>query len=227
MIGAMNCSKCGKSIAAGATKCGACGTESSYSYDLAPEEEEKGKKEEPAAFMLPPGVSAPSAAPPPAGERPARQPRAERSRGASNATLSGGFSLKTLGIGGGVLLILILLGMKMCGGPSVQITIQNKKSSGTANVSNNTPKAIPFQLVGEASYTFKVEALDGDVLVGVPQRGGRDKITPELIKGWGLTAVKKGETQDFNGKLGTGSYSFLIATDSKKIVRAKFEYQVK
>ncbi len=228
----MNCSKCGKPLAAGAAKCGACGAEasSSYSYDLAPEAEEaKGKKEEPAAFMLPPGVSAPSAGGPPApGERPARPPRGERQRGASGATLQGsGFSMKTLGIAAGVLVIFVLLVMKMCGGPSATITMTNKKMGSSAVVTNLQPKVFVFQLVGEASYTFKVEAVDGDVLIGVPQRSSKDKITPEVIKGWNLTAVKKGETQELSGKVGTGSYSLVIATESKRPVRTKFEYLVK
>jgi hypothetical protein len=232
----MNCSKCGKPLAAGAKKC-ACGTEaaSSYSYDLLPEEEPK-KKDSPAdTFALPPGA----ALPPPvalgggvdlgagAAAKPAKTSRSfDRSRGASLHG-GGGLSLKKIGLIAGVGLIVVLLGMRMCSGTKAVITMNNPKASGASTLYPNMQKIIPFQLVGAANYTLQVEAVDGDVSIGVVERGARDKVTPEVVKTWSLTPVKKGEKQVLTNNLGTGSYSFVMLTDTKKGVKIKYEYLVK
>lgn len=230
----MNCTSCKKPVAVGAAKCPACGAKvtSEYSYDLLPDEPEKKPDEGGAGaqYQLPPGAVLPPPMTMPSteekGDKPARVLRADRPRGA-NAQAGGKTSLFKLGVGLAAVAIVVLGAMRMCGGPSVKISGATKVDQ-SFSASNLMTVARPFEIFGgKAGYTLTVEAKNGDVKIGVVQRGGRDKITPEIVKGWALTPVSKGETKTLTGELDGGSYSFVVATDSKVIVQGSIKASVK
>ena len=215
-------------MAAGATKCAACGAASNYSYDLLPDEPEK--KEEggagqqyvlPPGAVLPPGMSVPDATK----EKPSRVLRADRPRGA-NSMGGGKTNFFKLGVGAGVVLIVIVLGMKMCGGPTTKITGATKLDQ-TFTVYPAQPILKNFEIIGTGEYTFTITTKNGDVNIGVPMRSHKERVTPEIIKGWSLAPVKKGETKTLEGELGTGTYSFVIATDTKTGVTGSIKATVK
>lgn len=230
----MNCTSCKKPVAVGAAKCPACGAKvtQEYSYDLLPDEPEK--KDEagpgqqyqlPEGAVLPPAINLPTAKDDKA-EKPERVLRADRPRGA-NAQAGGKTNLFKVGVGLAAVAIVILGVMRMCGGPSVKISGAAKVDQ-SFSASNLMTVARPFEIFGgKAGYTLTVEAKNGDVKIGVVQRGARDKITPDIVKGWALTPVSKGETKTLTGELDGGSYSFVIATDSKTIVQGSIKATVK
>jgi hypothetical protein len=232
----MNCTSCKKPIAVGAAKCPACGAKvaQEYSYDLLPDEPEKKTDEGgpgqqyqlPEGAILPPAVNLPTAKDDKEG-KPARVLRADRPRGANAVGGGGKASLYKMAVGLAVVAIMVLLGTRMCGGPSVKIS-GNFKLEQSFSTSNNMTVARPFEIFGgKAEYTMTVEANNGDIKIGVVQRGARDKITPELVKGWALTPVAKGESKTLTGALESGQYSWIIATDSKVIVQGAIKTSVK
>ncbi|HEX7898041.1 MAG TPA: hypothetical protein VF950_09800 [Planctomycetota bacterium] len=228
----MNCTSCKKPLKEGATKC-ACGAAvaANYSYDLLPDEpakkEESGPGQQyalPPGSLLPPGMSVPAPTSP-GEEKPARVLRADRARGA-NSMSGGKTNFFKLGVGAGAVLIVILLGMKMCGGTSTKITGANKLDQGFT-VYPASPITRNFEIIGQANYSMTIEAKTGDVNIGVQMRSPKDKITPEVVKGWSLSPVKKGESKTLTGELGTGTYSFVIHTDVKTGVQGKIVATVK
>lgn len=223
----MNCTSCKKPLKEGATKC-ACGAAvaSNFSYDLLPEEPEK--KEEggpgqqyqlPPGALLPPGMTVPAPTAP-GEEKPARVLRADRARGA-NASGGGKSGIMKLAIGGGLALIVILLGMKMCGGPTNKISGPAAKLDQTIQVYPSAAQTRNFEILGKGEYSFTIEAKNGDVSIGVQMRSPKERVTPELVKSWNLTPVTKGESKTLTGELGTGTYSLVIATVSKTGVTVK------
>ena len=230
----MNCTSCKKPLKAGATKC-ACGAAvaSNYSYDLLPEEPEKKEEGGPGAqyqlppgSLLPPGMTVPTPPAPGDEKKPTRVLRADRARGA-NALGKGKTNFFKMGVGAGAVLIVILLGMRMCGGPSVKISGANKLDQ-TFTAFNTMTLTRPFEITGgKAEYSFTVEAKTGDVSIGVVQRGSRDKVTPEIVKGWNLAPVKKGESKTLSGELDSGTYSFVVSTESKVGVQGSIKATVK
>lgn len=223
----MKCSSCGKPLAAGANVCAGCGKAASgdYSYDVLPDEP---KKEDAAkdAFMLPPGAALPGnmGLPGPGAVR-EKAPRGERMRAGSVNQLS--LPYKKIGLYAGVALILVILGMRMCGDSGRKFTGTSDRADSTTILYATTPKVYPFQVAGEYSYTFTVEPVDGDVSFGVVPRSAKDRISPEVVKTWTLTPVRKGESQTLENTVQTGSYSFVIVTESKKAVKVKYKYRVK
>ena len=222
-------------MAAGAKACAACGkaASSDYSYDLLPDEPPK-KKEEGPGFALPEGT----VLPPPVtlgggtdmgtGHEAAPKPKRSGPRPpGAGLNSGGGLTLKQIGMGALGLLVLVILMMQMCGGSSFKVTGGQPKGEGAGLLFATGPRGFPIQIMGEASYTFTVEAMDGDVSMGFVSRQPRDRITPEVIKTWTLTPVKKGEPQTLSGKMSSGSYSFVIVTESKKAVKIKYSYLVK
>lgn len=231
----MNCSKCGKALAAGAKACAACGTEasSSYSYDLLPEEPAQKKKEaEAPPFALPEGA----ALPPPVvlgggtdmgtgHQAPAKPKRSPTSVAGLNS--GGGLTLRQITIGAFGVLALVLLFFSMCGGSSFKLKSGQPKSEGSATIFATMPRLVPVEIIGSASYTYTVQAVDGDVSIGVVNRMSKERPTPEMLKSWNLTPVAKGESHTLTGKMTSGLWSFVAVTESKKSVRIKVSYQIK
>lgn len=225
----MNCASCKKPVPVGASKCPACGAElkQEYSYDLLPDEPAAKTEEAGPSFTLPPGVEGSPAVT--SEEKAPRLSRSDRPRGANAMAGGGGINLFKLGVGAGVLLILIVLGTKMCGS-SVKITgpgNPGNKVETTFSTSNVFSKAWPFQIEGgKAAYSMTVVPKNGDVRIGVVRRGPKDKITPEIIKTWELTPAAKGESKVLEGTLESGQYSFVIVTDSKIMITGSLKAKV-
>lgn len=231
----MNCASCKKPLPANAAKCPACGAaakKEEYSYDLLPDEPASKKDEGGPGqqYQLPPGaiLPPPSAMAKPKEEAPEKAPlRTDRARGANSQ--SGKPNFFKLGVAAGAILIVGLLGMRMCGGTKVKITGNGARQDGASfSVSNLMTRTYNVEILGgKASYEATVEAKNGDILFGLVTRGPKDKVDPATVKSWNLAPVKKGESKTISGELDSGNYSIVIATDSKVMISGTLKSRVK
>ena len=82
------------------------------------------------------------------------------------------------------------------------------------------------EVTGKVPYTLDVTAQDGDVLVGVFQRSPKELSTLAALKklAEGFETVKKGDTHSIKGEFVAGQYTWALANEGKKPVRAKIKF---
>lgn len=202
-----------------------------FSYDLKPEEPKKADPSGPPAEMptgpLPPSLEPPG---PNDGPDPHRPPLKARKEGPRGAAAGGGSEGKGkligLGVGGLVLVLILFLTLrpskvpvKISGRSNFDATIT--VSAGSARIENLDVKG------GAADYTFDVDAIDGNVLVGVAKRSPRDPITPAVLKKLpgGLQPATKGGGKSLSGTLEPGTWSWIVLNESKTPVKAKVKFK--
>ena len=187
--------------------------------DLLPVEPSKGPVfEQPPGVAVAPGASRPQGAPP--GRR-----AVDSRRGAASHT--GGGSGKFVLVG--VVLAALLVGflaLKFCGGGPETKIVGRPKFDAALTLYANQPRVENLQVTGVANYTFEVNALDGDVLIGVARRSPKDPATPAALKRLPekLTLLRKGETRQLTGKMETGSYSWIVLNEAKKPAKVKVKF---
>jgi hypothetical protein len=230
----MNCPSCGTAAPTGAAHCKRCGkplgaksapaASASDEIDLMPLEESKAPAH--SSFEPPPDLALPGALgkqpkdyskPPEPGEP------VSKIRGANAAPPKGNMNL----IIGAVLAVLVVgyLGWRLVRTKN-EVVAGKAKVETTVALQPGTTRVENVEITGKVPYTFEVNALDGDVLVAIFQRSPKELATLPALKklAEGFETVRKGETHPMQGEFQAGQYSWVVANDGKKVVRAKVKF---
>jgi hypothetical protein len=230
----MNCPSCGTAAPSGAAHCKRCGTVLGAKsapaavpdeIELMPLEESKPPAH--SDFEPPPNLNAlPGAVgkPPKDYSKPPEPGEPVRKiRGASAAPPQGKKGM----IIGAALAVLVFgfIGWRVFRTKN-EVVAGKAKVDTTVSLQPGATRVENVEITGKVPYTFEVNALDGDVLVAIFQRSPKDLATlPALRKlAEGFETVRKGETHPMQGEFTAGQYSWVVANDGKKPVRAKVKF---
>lgn len=224
----MTCAKCKKESPEGSKKCVGCGMTLVMpdEIDLMPEavsDKPSGMPmfQQPAGDFQPSepgGGGGGSGGPPGKGKR-----KSLEGRGASANVNSGGG--KGILIGGALALLVVGgLGFALCG---TKNEVKGKaKHEGPIAVPPGKSRVENFEVTGTIGYAFEVEALDGDVVIGVAKRSPKGLTTSAVLKALPgeRRSIPAGRTDDLKGDLETGQYSWFLVNDGKKPIKTKVKF---
>jgi hypothetical protein len=230
----MNCPSCGTPAPTGAAHCKRCGkplgakpaaaAAASDEIDLMPLEESKAPAH--STFEPPAGLALPGAlgkAPKDYSKPPEPGDPVSKIRGASGAPPKS----KTNLIVGCVIAVLVVgfIGWRVLRTKN-EVVVGKAKVETTVSLLAGATRVENVEITGQVPYTFEVTATDGDVLMAIFQRSPKDLATLPALKklAEGFETVKKGDTHSMSGTFMAGQYSWAVANEGKKPVRAKVKF---
>jgi hypothetical protein len=225
-----SCPACGKGVTASAAKCPSCGKEiaapapaaGGHSYDLMPEEPKK-EEASPRATAFDAAISEQAAVAAKPGEiiRPKIKLR-DDDDGPQTPFFTKGTAAMAIIAG----LMVIGVVFKACRTEYKLEGAWRRPTMSDNTFGANRPKVENFVVKGGANYEFEVQAIDGDLLIGVVRRDPKSTANNAGLKAApeGLTAVPKGSTQKLEGYLKPGTYSWVVVNEGAKPVKGKWRY---
>jgi len=238
----MNCPKCQTPAAAGASHCKRCGTAlggkaaaakpaSSDEIDLMPLEESKTPAY--SAYEPPPGMNLPgsTAGPPKLGPKtapdgPPGPPGADYVPKIRGANASPAQSKTTMIVGAVVAALILGFIVWRLVRTKNEVIFGKPKFEQIVSLGPGLVKIEDIEATGVVNYTFDIEVVDGEMMVGITQRSRSEpKKIADLKKCDGLETLKKGEKTQKTGELRNKEQnSWMLLNDTKKPARAKVKF---